>query len=122
MNKRSYSKVIKDIRFNFERITKKQARAAYRSGLTVLWCPVNLAPFTGWGLEMPINVQNWNCDNKTFDEVLNEYISYNCNSETGKYPAFYIPTRMIDRFTNQEPTSETLGIINAYDYRYLERA
>lgn len=120
MNKRSYSKIIKDIRFNFERVTKKEARAAYRAGLTVLWCPVNLAPFTGWGLEMPINVQNWNCDNKTFDEVLNEYEFYNCNSETGKYPAYYIPVRVVDRFTNADPTPETLGTIKQYDYRYLE--
>ena len=62
MNKRSYRHTYKNITFQFDRVTKKQARAAYRAGLTVLWCPVNLAPFTGWGLEMPINAQNWNCD------------------------------------------------------------
>ena len=114
MNKRSYRHTYKNITFQFDRITKKQARAAYRAGLTVLWCPVNLAPFTGWGLEMPINAQNWNCDNKTFDEVLNEYEFYNCNSETGKYPAFYIPV------VNGLYGSFKDDITKTYDHRFLE--
>lgn len=63
---------------------------------------------------MPINAQNWNCDNKTFDEVLNEYEFYNCNSETGKYPAFYIPvvTGLYSSFKDD--------ITKTYDYRFLE--
>lgn len=39
----------------WERITKKQARAAYNNGLTVLFCPVNMRPFTPWHLEIDIN-------------------------------------------------------------------
>lgn len=114
MNKRGYTHTYKNIKFQFERVTKKTARAAYRAGLTVLWCPVNLAPFTSWGLEMPINAQNWNCDNKTFDEVLNEYTFYNCNNETGKYPAYYIPvvTGLYGQFSDD--------ITKTYDYRFLE--
>lgn len=114
MIKRSYRHIYKNISFQFERVTKKQARAAYNNGLTVLWCPVNLAPFTGWGLEMPINADNWNCDRKPFDEVLNEYEFYNCNSKTGKYPAFYIPvvTGLYGSFKDD--------ITKTYDYRFLE--
>ena len=112
MNKRSYRQTYKNISFEFERVTKKQARVAYRAGLTVLWGPVNLVPFTWWGLEMPINAQN--CDNKTFDEVLNEYEFYNCNSETGKYPAYYIPV------INGLHGSFKDDITKIYDYRFLE--
>ena len=32
----------------WERITKKQARAAYVNGATVAICPVNFKPFTSW--------------------------------------------------------------------------
>ena len=114
MQKRQYTKEIKGVKFNFERVTKKQAKAAYRAGLTVLWCPVNLAPFTGWGLEMPINAQNQNCDNKDFNEVYNAFCWYNCNNETGKYPAFYIPVvaGLYGSFADD--------ITKTYDYRFLE--
>lgn len=42
MNKYSFTNNDK----TWERITKKQARAAYNNGLTVLFCPVNMRPFT----------------------------------------------------------------------------
>lgn len=46
MNKYSFTNNGK----TWERITKKQARAAYNNGLTVLFCPVNMRPFTPWHL------------------------------------------------------------------------
>ena len=42
MNKYSFTNNSK----TWERITKKQARAAYNNGLTVLFFPVNMRPFT----------------------------------------------------------------------------
>lgn len=48
MNKYSFTNNGK----TWERITKKQARAAYNNGLTVLFCPVNMRPFTPWHLEI----------------------------------------------------------------------
>lgn len=64
----------------WERITKKQARAAYNNGLTVLFCPVNMRPFTPWHLEIDVN--------KNFE-------GYNCTgNETGRYTAFYIPVEI----------------------------
>ena len=41
MNKYSFTNNGK----TWERITKKQARAAYNNGLTVLFCPVNMRRF-----------------------------------------------------------------------------
>ena len=51
MNKYSFTNNGK----TWERITKKQARAAYNNGLTVLFCPVNMRPFTPWHLEIDVN-------------------------------------------------------------------
>ena len=70
----------------WERVTKKQARAAYNSGLTILLCPSKMRPFTPWHLEA--YVDNGFCD--TFDAVVNGFEYYNCNSETGRYTAFYV--------------------------------
>lgn len=40
---------------------------------------------------MEMNKININCDNKPFENIVNSYIYYNCNNETGKYIAFFIP-------------------------------
>lgn len=75
----------------WERINKKQARAAYNNGLTVIFCPVNIRPFTPWHLEIPISRDTWGYNEKSFENTVNTFEFYNCiDSETGKYTAFYI--------------------------------
>lgn len=39
--------------------------------------------------------------------------------ETGRYTAFYIPVREVDRFTGEAPTAATLGTVTQYDYKYI---
>ena len=68
------------------RVTKKQARAAYDSGLTVLFCPVKKRPFTPWHLEAYVDKKS----GRDFNTQLSGFEYYNCNSETGRYTAFYI--------------------------------
>ena len=68
------------------RATKKQAMAAYDSGLTGLFCPVKMRPFTPWNLETYVDKRS-GCE---FNIQLNGFEYYNCNSETGRYTAFYI--------------------------------
>ena len=68
------------------RVTKKQARAAYDSGFTVLFCPVKMRPFTPWSLEASVDKRS-GCE---FNTQVNGFEYYNCNSETGLYTAFYI--------------------------------
>ena len=82
MNKYSFTNNGK----TWERITKKQARAAYNNGLTVLFCPVNMRPFTPWHLETYVDKSS-GCK---FNTQVNSFEYYNCNSETGRYTSFYI--------------------------------
>ena len=70
----------------WKRVTKKQARAAYDSGLTILFCPVKMRPFTAWHLETCVDKSS----GRSFDSTVNEFEYYNCNRETGMYTAFYI--------------------------------
>ena len=116
MLNRSYSREIKGNRFYFERVDKKTARRAYNNNLTVIFCPVNLSPFSPWGLDMPMNKENYNCNGIEFEKLINEFEFYNCNSETGRYTAFYIPVKYTDGFS-PEPKP---GNIKSYDYKYLE--
>lgn len=68
------------------RVTKNQARATYNSGLTVLLCPVKMRPFSPWHLEMYVVKSEW-CE---FDAAISCFEHYNCDSETGRYTAFYV--------------------------------
>lgn len=115
--------------FTFERINKKDARTAYINGLSVVICPANLRPFTGFHPEMTINRRNreqFVIDEigvkNDFENYINSFEFYNCrNSETGRYTAFYIPVRYVDRFTGETPTAATMGTCKEYDYNYMER-
>lgn len=105
----------------WERIDKKTARMAYNNGLTVLFCPVNMRPFTPWHLEIGINKNFEGYNGVSFENVVNAFEWYNCtNNETGRYTAFYIPVVTVDRFTAEKPTAATLGTLKQYDYSVLE--
>jgi len=114
--------------FTFERIDKKTARTAYMNGLTVVVCPCNLRPFTPWHNEQRINRKSR--EHFAIDEIgvkndftawINSFEYYNCtNVKTGKYAAFYIPVKTVDRFTGETPTAATLGTVKQYDYKYME--
>lgn len=113
MNKYSFTSNGK----TWERITKKQARAAYNNGLTVLFCPVNLRP--GYPYHPEISISGKAA--ATFEEALNAFEFYNIRgNETGRYTAFYIPVRDVDRFTGEAPTAATLETVKQYDYSVME--
>lgn len=104
----------------WERINRKQAKAAYNNGLTVLFCPVNMRSFTPWHLEIDVNKNFESYNGIEFEKVVNAFEYYNCTNETGKYTAFYIPVVTVDRFTGNAPTPYTLGTVKQYDYSVME--
>lgn len=117
MNKYSFTNNGK----TWERITKKQARAAYNNGLTVLFCPVNMRPFTPWHFEIDVNKNFEGYNGVSFEKAVNAFEFYNCtDNETGRYTAFYIPVVTVDRFTGKTPTAHTLGTVKQYDYSVME--
>lgn len=78
----------------WERITKKQARAAYNNGEDVLFCPVNIRPGTPWYLEIDVNKNFEGYNGVSFEKAVNAFEFYNCiNSETGYYTAFYLSVK-----------------------------
>ena len=116
MNKYSFTNNGK----TWERITKKQARAAYNNGLTVLFCPVNMRPFTPWHFEIDVNKNFEGYNGVSFEKAVNAFEIYNRTyNETWRYTAFYIPIREVDIFTGEAPTAATLGTVTQYDYRYI---
>lgn len=86
----------------YKRISKTAARKLYNAGKTIRICACNFSPVNIWGAysdaspDKYTNVSNDGFNttvarNKEFDTVVNAFTFYNCiNSETGKYPAFYV--------------------------------
>lgn len=112
MNKYTYQ----DGNHTFKRVNKTTARRAYNNGLRVILCPCNLRP--GFPFHPEISV--FGKSGATWESALNAFKFYNLrNSETGRYTAFYIPVRMVDRFTGEAPTADTLGTVESYDYSYM---
>lgn len=80
---------------NFKRVTKPIARKMFYSGITiyVLPCKVNESALNCNGFIQPaifdITRNAIGQENK-FDRLVNEYIYYNCNSELGYYPHYFV--------------------------------
>lgn len=110
-----------DKKLTLKRIPRNKARAAYDNGLNVLFIPVNCNPINHyWNLGI---WENNKLDGQyhSFETLCNAFEWYNCNNETGKYIAFYIPVVTVDRFTGEKPTERTTETIEQYDYSFLER-
>lgn len=113
MNKYTYTQG----RFTFKRVSKRTARRCYNNGLPVILCPVNLRPGSPWHCET-----EFRRNGESFNMRVDVFEHYNAtNSETGRYSAFYIPVRTVDRFTGETPTADTLGTVEQYDYSYISQ-
>ena len=76
--------------YTVEIVSKATARKAYKNGLRVLLCPVNLRPGYPFHPETSISGKAA----ATFEEQLNA-------------------------FTGKKPTAATLETVKQYDYRYI---
>jgi hypothetical protein len=83
----------------YARVSKREARKAYDRGATVWLCPVKLLPFSGWHPECALSkariehpVTGW-AGEWTFDELVDNFASYNCTHETGYYPSYWVLTQ-----------------------------
>lgn len=73
------------------RITKAKARKIYDAGKNLYMYPVNAWPESPWYGAWIVN--NRQGRQLSFDQLINEFIYYNCDYERGYYPAFYIEER-----------------------------
>lgn len=70
---------------NYIRIDKRQARKIYENNGDLYMLPCNLNPESPWGLLLgPVNTF------EPFDNMVSWATYYNCDTERGRYLAFYI--------------------------------
>ena len=70
------------------RISKRHAARLYNQGKTVYLLPCKLHPASPWAC--PAGVQRRPGSNRTLEDFSARYSHYNCNAETGRYPAYYV--------------------------------
>ena len=69
-----------------ERINKRVARKLFNEGKTLWITACNMRPECG----LLMNAGTYENELVDFDMFVNSFTYYNCNNETGRYPAFYI--------------------------------
>ena len=77
----------------FIRISKREAERRYNAGKTIRFCACKLSPVNIWGCFCDCcreDVSSIVARNREFETVVNAFRFYNCNGETGRYPAFYV--------------------------------
>ena len=73
------------------RISKAAARKLWENNSNFIIVPCKLSPYGLGALDTSCDLSTEDIDNRrSFDKLINEFTFYNCNSETGRYPAFYI--------------------------------
>lgn len=70
----------------FVRISKSEAKRRYNAGETIRFCACNMSPVNMWGCYCDCCLEA----DKEFETVVNTFRYYNCNNETGRYPAYYV--------------------------------
>lgn len=74
----------------YKRISKATAKKLFNSGNCIVVAPCKLRPFGPWHPECIIDGFMEDDPDRTFDKIINAFIWYNCNYETGYYPSFYV--------------------------------
>lgn len=70
-----------------KKIRKNTARKLFNEGRELIITPCKCNPHGAWLTGFTICKNT--LENSDFDRLINEFEYYNCNSELGKYTAFY---------------------------------
>lgn len=85
----------------FVRITKKAAARRYAAGEVIRLTACNMSPVSPWGCYADAQRGEYTAvsgggfnttvaRNKEWETVVNAFSYYNCSTETGRYPAYWI--------------------------------
>ena len=76
--------------YNLQQVSRRTAKKAYDEGKMVFLLSCNMSWGYRWQHPCPISRDtSYNIGN-SFESVVADYIYYNCDSERGKYPNYFI--------------------------------
>lgn len=73
---------------SYTRIHGSTARRLFEAGQIIYLVPCRVNPASPWAC--PAGYRKKTGSARTWAELVNSYTYYNCNTETGRYPAYYI--------------------------------
>lgn len=74
----------------YERVSKRAARKVFDTGGTVVLCATKTHPFGYWRPGCHITKEGFRFSEADFYSVVRDYEFHNCNSETGRYSAYWV--------------------------------
>lgn len=77
-----------EVKCSMKKIRKDVARKLYNRGDSVYLLPCKVRLDNEWMRPFKINKES--ADNRDFEVIVNTFNYYNCNSELGMRPSFYI--------------------------------
>lgn len=85
----------------YERVSKQAARRLFNKGFNITIAPCNCFPGHSWGIAFTTNCYEYSFGDKgysrtMFDKLTDNFTYYNCNSELGRYPAYYVDTQKVN--------------------------
>lgn len=97
--------------FNWMRVNKKTAKRCFDLGKALLACPVN------WDIKTAVTMSKNNaCGVGFYEDVTTIYdCAYYGEKNKGGYLAFYIPVKLADKWTHEEPNESTVETAFVYD-------
>ena len=80
----------------YKKINKRVAKKLIDKGYTVHVVACKVRPYNNmWIAPAEINKTKLSEYGVTFDQFINEFTFYNCNSELGYYPGYYLPEEVV---------------------------
>lgn len=81
---------------SWTRVSKRRARRLFAAGHVIEMSPVNMNPCNVWCTYYCIGRGLKYYEGTTFDAEASAFEYYNCNSECGKYAAYYVRTEVLE--------------------------
>lgn len=78
---------MRDGKVKIKQVSKRTAQKVYDEGKTVYMQSCNMPFNSFWQSPCPANKNNWEV---SFEQLVNEFMYYNCDSERGKYANFFV--------------------------------
>ena len=79
-----------DLKCRVKKISKRTARKLWDEGREIYFHSSNMRFDNAWQHPMPASKDGYSFNGYTFDQVCNDYESYNCDNERGKYIHFFV--------------------------------
>lgn len=84
----------------YRRITRANAKKLFADGHILIIAPAKAdldSPWNNWSI-MQYNGKDGTAPAQSFDRIINSFTYYNCNSQLGLYPKFYIAESIYHKY------------------------